>query len=97
MAYQHITIALNSTHGRYLRNALSDLENARNSLRDIVAFMPTMVDGSDYTHLEEQFGLETGKGESAKNELESLMGKIDVDSSVTNTKAAIQQVFNLFA
>jgi len=26
MAYQHITIALNSPQGRYLRNALSDFE-----------------------------------------------------------------------
>lgn len=97
MPVTHISINTSAPLGHKLRLALDYLESARDSLRDIVASMPGMVDGSDYSYLEAQFGLQAGKGTTAKAELEALMGKLDTDASVTNVKAAMQQVFNYFA
>ena len=97
MAYQHISIQQGSPLGGQLYNAISQLESSKAKLNELVNAMPYMVDGSDYSHLEVQFGFETGKGETAKAELESMLAKINTDDSVTNVNAAMLQVFNFFA
>lgn len=97
MAYQHISINVNSPHGQKLRLGLDYLEQALTILKDEVGAMPFMVDGSNYAHLEQQFGLEAGKGSTAKAELESMLAKLTTDAQVTNVAASMQQVFNFFA
>ena len=99
MAVAHISITHSAAapHARPLRKGLDLFEEALTILKDEVAAMPGMVDGSDYTYLETQFGLPSGKGQSAKGELESVLGKLTTDASVTNVAAAIQQLLNTFA
>lgn len=97
MAVTHIPINVSSPKGHQLRLGLDYLEQAIVILRDVTASMPGMVDGGNYSHLETQYGLPTGKGETAKAELETLMAKIDTDNAVSNVKATLQQVFNYFA
>lgn len=101
MAVQHISINTGTIHGRALREALDHLELGLTKLKDEVAAMPFMVDTDpnpdDYTYLETQFGLAAGDGAVAKAELESMLGKLTTDNSVTGVASAIQQVFNFFA
>ncbi len=97
MPVTHISIDLAKRHGQSLRKGLDLLEEALTILNDEVAAMPSMVDGSDYTYLEDQFGFPEGKGQTAKAELESLLGKFNTNDSVSNVKAATQQVLNYFA
>jgi hypothetical protein len=113
MAYAHISIDTSKRHGGRLRAALDQLEAALSLLNEEVAAMPFMLNGADYTHLEEQFGFEAGKGQEAKPELESALLRLNSDTwkvpdgevvsaggnstVTTNTHAALVRMFNKFA
>lgn len=97
MSYQHISIDTTKRHGQRLRQGLDMIEQGLAMTNEEVNAMPFMLDGSDYTHLESEFGFEAGKGQTAKAELESMMGKLNSDLEQTNIHAAMQQVFNFFA
>lgn len=101
MAVQHISINRSAPHGDALYQGLVGLEAALTRLKDEVGAMPFMVDMTpdpdDYSYLEAQFGFPTGKGATAKAELESMLGKLTTDASVSNVASSMQQVFNFFA
>lgn len=97
MAVQHISIQKGSSLGGQLYNAVDSLQASLAKINELMAAMPYMVDGSDYSHLETQFGFETGKGQLAKAEIESLMGKLNSNAQTQDVNAALQQVFNYFA
>ena len=65
----------------------------RERLRELTAIGNTMIDGSDYTMLEQQFRCQTGAGEMLIGEMNSVLAKLDTNSSVTNVLAALDQLF----
>lgn len=97
MAYQHISINRASSLGGRLYNAIDQLQSSLAALNELKDAMPFMVDGADYSHLESEFGFQTGKGQLAKAEIDSLMAKLNTDAQVTAVNAAMKQVFNYFA
>lgn len=97
MAVQHISIQKGSPLGGQLYNAIDSLQASIAKLNELKDSMPYMVDGSDYSHLETQFGLATGSGSLAKGEIDSLMAKLNTNNAVSDVNAALQQVFNYFA
>lgn len=97
MAVQHISIQKGSSLGGRLYSAIDRLQSSLAELNELKDSMPYMVDGSDYSHLETQFGFETGKGQLAKAEIDSLMGKLNSNAQTQDVNAALQQVFNYFA
>lgn len=62
-------IATNTTRrlGADLRQAVHALKEARSDFRELKATMETMIDASDYTLLETEFGLPTGQGQTVYN------------------------------
>lgn len=97
MAVQHISIEKSSSLGAQLYTAIDQLQASLAKINELRLAMPYMVDGSDYTHLETQFGLATGRGSLAKAEIDSLMAKLNSNAQTTDVNAALQQVFNYFA
>jgi len=97
MAVQHIAINKSAALGSRLYSAIDRLQSAIAELNELKNAMPYMVDNGDHSHLEVQFGLNTGQGELAKGELESMLAKLNTNASVTDVNAAMQQVFNYFA
>jgi hypothetical protein len=67
MAVQYISIDSTKRLGSELRQAVNygtAFEQQLDKLKDI---MDTMIDGTDYSRLETDFGLATGKGETVYN------------------------------
>jgi hypothetical protein len=67
MAVQHISINSTKRLGSELRQTVNygtSFEQQLDKLKDI---MDTMIDGTDYSRLETDFGLTTGKGETVYN------------------------------
>lgn len=94
MAFNQISIDTSKQWGNQARRYRNLLLEVRNLGREILGKSTSTVDGSDYSQLENQFGIATGKGESFYNELNSLVAKFETDSEVTNVKAAIEQFCN---
>ena len=97
MAVSHISIQKSSALGGQLYNAIDQLQSSLAKINELRLAMPYMVDGSNYAHLETQFGFETGRGELAKAEIDSLMAKLNSNAQTSDVNAALQQVFNYFA
>jgi hypothetical protein len=67
MAVQYINIDSTKRLGSDLRQAVNygtSFEQQLDKLQDV---METMIDGTDYSRLETEFGLATGKGETVYN------------------------------
>jgi hypothetical protein len=67
MAVQYISIDSTKRLGSELRQAVNygtSFEQQLDKLKDI---MDTMIDGTDYSRLETDFGIATGKGETVYN------------------------------
>jgi hypothetical protein len=67
MAVQYISIDSTKRLGSELRQTVNygtSFEQQLDKLKDI---MDTMIDGTDYSRLETDFGLATGKGETVYN------------------------------
>lgn len=91
------TSHVNFSDGDYLlTRKVWEMVNAglrfRDLLRELTAIGNTMIDGADYTMLEAQFRCQAGAGSTLIGEMNSVLGKIDTDSSVTNVKTAIDQL-----
>ena len=99
MAAKYIPV-VSTEHGNALKLALKQLAQARSSLLAMQGIMTQAIDTTpdpdDYTLLETTFGLPAGQGAAAKAELDSVVSKITVDSSVTNVAAAITQAAAIF-
>jgi hypothetical protein len=91
-----------SHHGRLLRSALHMLEGGHEALNDAVASMNHMKDGdgSQAAHFAEvtsRFGFVTdAKAKAGYDELNSVLFKLNTDSSVTDMNAALLQAFAKF-
>jgi hypothetical protein len=67
MAVQHISINSTKRLGSELRQAVNYGTAFDQQLVKLKDVMETMIDGTDYSRLETEFGLATGKGETVYN------------------------------
>lgn len=99
MAFNHIHFDSDLPHGRILRNALNMNEQADDLLADVVSLMTAMLDGDGsldlhYLEIQSRFGFpSTAKAHAAVNELNSAHSKTSGNGSVTNSRAARDQLF----
>lgn len=76
-----ISVNKSSSKGPGAVNRLKALVDNYNGHVNEVLGMDYMIDGSDYTELELQYGLEAGDGEAFKNEMAALKGALDAASA----------------
>jgi hypothetical protein len=67
MAVQYISINSTKRLGSELRQAVNYGHAFDQSVLKLKEIMETMIDGTDYSRLETEFGLATGKGETVYN------------------------------
>lgn len=102
MSVSHIAFESTSEYGQQLRQALALLERGKVELNDLLGVMATMIDGdgsspSHFDYFVPRFGFDDNMGaKAAYDELQSLMFKLNTDSSVDHVNAAMTQVFNKF-
>jgi hypothetical protein len=102
MAVAHIDFNHGSPHGSLLHSGLSGLENALANLNEIKATMQLMIDGdgsqaAHFTYATDKFGFASDAvAKAAWDELNSVLFKLNTNSSVTDVNAALLQVFNKF-
>lgn len=102
MAVQHIQFNDQLPHGRMLRRALDQLEEAIAKLEDLISTVTLMIDGdgsqaSHFTYVTSKFGFaDNATAKAAWDELNSLMFKLTTNSSITDMYAALNQAFNKF-
>jgi hypothetical protein len=85
MATTYIPINTSVRLGASLRRAVDLLTTARDQLADLKAAMDTQVNGTDYSMVESQFGLQTGQGQTLYN----LVAGVVSDQTGFNTVALI--------
>jgi len=99
MAFNHIHFDDNLPYGRLLRSALRTNEDADDKLADIVALFASMIDGdgssdTHYTEVTSRFAFTSNaQAHLAYNELTSAYSKSSGNGSVTNVRAARDQMF----
>lgn len=99
MAFNHIHFDSGLPHGRILRNALTVNETADRALADVMSLMTAMIDGdgsqdSHYTEIQSRFAFtSTAKAHAAYNELSSAYSKTSGNGSVSDVRAARDQLF----
>lgn len=96
MATTSIDYNASTPHGSQLRSLVEQLRQVRQNLNHVIGVMGTMIDGSDYSMLETKFGITTGQGDDAFNELLSFQGKINGDGQVEFVNAAWLQIERKF-
>ena len=102
MADNHYVFDITLAAGWRLQRAFTDLENAINRLKAEKDTMIQMLDGdgSNVTHYNAHvtaYGFsDTTNAKAAQAELESVVGKLDTDASVSSVKAAINQALARF-
>ena len=102
MAATNFFIDTSKQHGSKLKSALNQLETGFDSLNDILANIPHMIDGdgSSSTHFVEvtnRYGFpDDATSKAAYEEIQSVMSKLNTDASVTSVNAALLQAFAKF-
>ncbi len=102
MAVPHINFNQGTQHGSLLHSGLSRLEDSLKDLNEIKASMQLMIDGdgsqaSHFTYMTGKFGFTDDAGaKAAWDELNSMLFKLNTDSSVSSVNAAMLQAFNKF-
>lgn len=97
MATTHISFNASSRYGSMLRNVLNHLEAALDVGNDLLAIVPHMIDGdgsapAHFDLVTSSFGFNANADAKAFwDELQSLFGKLNTDSSVSSVNAAIKQ------
>lgn len=100
MASAHVFFNDQTTYGRKLRSALLKSEEADDELRDVRSVMIQMRDGdgsqdAHYSVVTTRFGFESdAKSRTAFEELDSAFNKTSGDGSVSNVRAARDQLFD---
>lgn len=84
MATTYIKTDTSKRLGANLRQAVHALTNVRSDFREIKAVMETMIDTSDYTLLETEFGLATGDGQTAYNLVSGSLTDME-DANINQT------------
>lgn len=77
MATTWIATNTNMRLGADLRQAVHALKETRSDLRELKAVMETMIDGSDYSLLETQFGIPVGLGDDTYNLVSGAVGDME--------------------
>jgi hypothetical protein len=99
MAFAHISFNDQLQHGRMLRRALQMSEEADDLLTDVRDVMIQMRDGdgsqdTHYAEVTSKFGFATNaKAKSAFEELDSAYSKTSGNGSVSNVRAARDQLY----
>jgi hypothetical protein len=102
MAFTHIYVDQTKQYGQMLRSAMTQFENGRNSILQVIDVMITMIDGdtateANYTEVTTRFGfINNTASKAAFDELNSLKSKINTDADVTNVFTAINQAISKF-
>lgn len=97
MAFTHILIGQNSTHGPILRGYLQQLESGYRGLITMIPAIQTMIDGDGssatmFPEVTARFGTQSDDQSKAMfEELESLVGKLTSDATQDHVAAAINQ------
>ena len=87
-----------STHGKYLRQGLQGLNNGFDDLNEVLDNMLHMIDGdgtseTHFTEVTARYGFVSNTAaKSGWDELNSVMFKLNTDTSVTSVNAAIKQI-----
>ena len=87
MAITRIDIA-HTPHGDNLLTAVAQMREARDRLDHAKAVMETAIDGSDYSRVEQIFGIEAGQGQTAYN----LIAGAATDMAGFNISATIARM-----
>jgi hypothetical protein len=101
MAAQNLSFNRMSPAGARLAGLIASLDRTRD-IADEIQVMTLMIDGdgSDDAHYAEittRYGFASNaKSHSAFDELNSVLGKLNTDGSVSNVKSAIAQAVNKF-
>jgi len=100
MAFNHIHFNDQTQYGRSLRRMLSMSEESDDLMRDVRDMMIQMRDGdgsqdAHYAELTARFGFPNdASARAAFEELDSAYSKTSGDGSVSNVRAARDQLFN---
>lgn len=102
MAFTHIQLSINSTHGPGLRGVLNSLQAAHRGLADQIEIMKTMIDGdgssaAQFPEVTARYGFQSdAQSKAAFDELNSVSFKLHTDTQITAMDAAIKQVLSKF-
>jgi hypothetical protein len=81
MATTFVQINTTNRLGNQLRAAIDQLRTGKDQLARLKAIMDTQIDGSNYSLLESQFGLQTAEGATCYNLVAGAVG----DLALSNT------------
>lgn len=85
MATNHITVDRNSAQGNELLNIVEQIRLYQDKLRQHKEMMDAQVDtGPDYSAIETQYGLVTGKGVSVYNLVAGSSAELAADSNLVS-------------
>lgn len=99
MAFQHIYFNDQTSYGRQFRRMLQMSEEADDLMKDVRDVMIQMRDGdgsqaAHYAEVTARFGFDSdAKSKAAFEELDSALSKTSGDGSVSNVRAARDQLF----
>jgi hypothetical protein len=99
MAFNHIHFNDQTSYGRQLRRMLNLMEEGDDLMKDVRDVMIQMRDGDGsqavhYAEVTARFGFATdAKAKAAFDELDSAFSKTSGDGSVTNVRAARDQLY----
>lgn len=102
MAVQHLYFARTVQHGAQLHAALEQFERSFTTLNEIRGTMALMIDGdgsqaAHFDYMTEKFGFASSAiAKSAWDELNSMLFKLNTNSSVDSVNAAMLQAFSKF-
>jgi hypothetical protein len=98
MAIGHIDYNRQSEYGKQLKQATSDFETGLNALIEQRDTLIQMKDGANFTtYALTKYGFpSTAVADAALAEIESALAKVTVDTSVSGTKAALNQMLDKF-
>ena len=100
MAFAHVHFDGQTTYGRMLRSMLNKMEEGDDMMRDVRNVMVQMRDGdgsadAHYAEVTAKFGFPSDvKARAAFEEIDSAYSKTSGDGSVTNVRAARDQLFD---
>lgn len=100
MATTNINFDRTTYHGGSLRRWLENFKTGFTGLNEILSAMPHMIDGdgTDVAHFSEvvtRYGfINTAHAKAFWDELNSVMAKLNSDTSQTNVNAAIEQLMD---
>ena len=84
MATTYISTNTSKRLGADLRQAVHALKEVRSDFRELKAVMETMIDGTNYTLLETEFGLATGTGQTTYNLVSGSLTDME-DANINQT------------